>query len=156
MYINRWAKPSCNWCAGNTSGEDREAQIDSYNAEGSEKFVFLLSTRAGGLGINLYTADIVILYDSDWNPQMDLQVLLHPFALLACLPVYSFTPVLMGSAPLPAAASFCCTRHAAGCIHAGHHAVLHLHFCRDKHIHVSEGLLVVFLHAKLHQHLNAA
>ena len=59
--------------SGNTSGEDREAQIDTYNAEGSEKFVFLLSTRAGGLGINLYTADIVILYDSDWNPQMDLQ-----------------------------------------------------------------------------------
>ena len=59
---------------GNTSGEDRESQIDEYNREGSEKFVFLLSTRAGGLGINLYTADIVVLYDSDWNPQMDLQV----------------------------------------------------------------------------------
>ncbi len=42
--------------------------------EGSEKFIFLLSTRAGGLGINLYTADIVVLFDSDWNPQMDLQV----------------------------------------------------------------------------------
>jgi hypothetical protein len=40
----------------------------------SEKFIFLLSTRAGGLGINLATADIVVLYDSDWNPQMDLQV----------------------------------------------------------------------------------
>ena len=62
------------WPAGNTSGEDRESQIDEYNREGSEKFVFLLSTRAGGLGINLYTADIVVLYDSDWNPQMDLQV----------------------------------------------------------------------------------
>ena len=61
------------YASGNTSGEDREAQIDTYNAEGSEKFVFLLSTRAGGLGINLYTADIVVLYDSDWNPQMDLQ-----------------------------------------------------------------------------------
>lgn len=60
--------------AGNTSGEDREYQIDDYNSEGSEKFIFLLSTRAGGLGINLYTADIVVLYDSDWNPQMDLQV----------------------------------------------------------------------------------
>ena len=60
--------------AGNTSGEDRESQIDDYNSEGSDKFIFLLSTRAGGLGINLYTADIVVLYDSDWNPQMDLQV----------------------------------------------------------------------------------
>ena len=39
----------------------------------SEKFIFLLSTRAGGLGINLQTADVVILYDSDWNPQADLQ-----------------------------------------------------------------------------------
>eukprot|EP01024_Parvocaulis_polyphysoides_P043035 TRINITY_DN3928_c0_g4_i1.p1 TRINITY_DN3928_c0_g4~~TRINITY_DN3928_c0_g4_i1.p1 ORF type:complete len:714 (+),score=99.52 TRINITY_DN3928_c0_g4_i1:319-2460(+) len=60
---------------GNTSGYDRENAIDDFNREGSEKFVFLLSTRAGGLGINLATADIVILYDSDWNPQMDLQAM---------------------------------------------------------------------------------
>ena len=59
---------------GNTSGEDRESQIDTFNEENSEKFIFLLSTRAGGLGINLYTADIVVIFDSDWNPQMDLQV----------------------------------------------------------------------------------
>lgn len=72
-------------CAGNTSGEDRESQIDEYNRDGSEKFVFLLSTRAGGLGINLYTADIVVLYDSDWNPQMDLQVCSDGFQY-ACLP----------------------------------------------------------------------
>ncbi len=52
---------------GNTSGEDRENSIDDFNREGSEKFIFLLSTRAGGLGINLATADIVILYDSDWK-----------------------------------------------------------------------------------------
>ncbi|CAK9329010.1 unnamed protein product [Citrullus colocynthis] len=58
---------------GNTGGEDRDASIDAFNRPGSEKFVFLLSTRAGGLGINLATADVVILYDSDWNPQVDLQ-----------------------------------------------------------------------------------
>ncbi|KAK9820501.1 hypothetical protein WJX72_011031 [[Myrmecia] bisecta] len=60
---------------GNTSGEDRENAIEDFNREGSEKFIFLLSTRAGGLGINLYTADIVVLFDSDWNPQMDLQAM---------------------------------------------------------------------------------
>ncbi|KAH8097744.1 helicase [Aureococcus anophagefferens] len=54
---------------GSTSGDDRDSQMDVFNAPGSEKFAFLLSTRAGGLGINLATADIVVLYDSDWNPQ---------------------------------------------------------------------------------------
>ncbi|KAJ8566382.1 hypothetical protein ON010_g6738 [Phytophthora cinnamomi] len=58
---------------GQTSYEDRESSIDEYNRPNSSKFLFLLSTRAGGLGINLYTADVVILYDSDWNPQADLQ-----------------------------------------------------------------------------------
>lgn len=41
--------------------------IDAYNKPGSEKFIFLLTTRAGGLGINLTSADIVVLYDSDWS-----------------------------------------------------------------------------------------
>jgi len=58
---------------GNTDYEIREDSIDAFNAPNSEKFIFLLSTRAGGLGINLQTADVVILYDSDWNPQADLQ-----------------------------------------------------------------------------------
>ena len=60
---------------GNTTHMVREESIDEFNKDGSEKFVFLLSTRAGGLGINLATADIVILYDSDWNPQVDLQAM---------------------------------------------------------------------------------
>lgn len=51
---------------GSTAHEDRIAAIDEYNAPESEKFVFLLTTRAGGLGINLVTADIVVLFDSDW------------------------------------------------------------------------------------------
>ncbi|KAJ1450783.1 SNF2 family N-terminal domain-containing protein [Pelagophyceae sp. CCMP2097] len=60
---------------GGTSYEDRDELIEAYNRPGSSKFVFLLSTRAGGLGINLQTADTCILYDSDWNPQCDLQAM---------------------------------------------------------------------------------
>ncbi|PSR99437.1 P-loop containing nucleoside triphosphate hydrolase protein [Coniella lustricola] len=53
----------------------RRMAINHFNAEGSDDFCFLLSTRAGGLGINLMTADTVIIYDSDWNPQADLQAM---------------------------------------------------------------------------------
>uniref|UniRef100_A0A4W5LIS2 SNF2 related chromatin remodeling ATPase 1 n=1 Tax=Hucho hucho TaxID=62062 RepID=A0A4W5LIS2_9TELE len=60
---------------GNTPHEARQDAIEAYNAENSSKFIFMLSTRAGGLGINLATADVVILYDSDWNPQVDLQAM---------------------------------------------------------------------------------
>lgn len=60
---------------GQTAHEDRERAIESFNAPNSEKFIFMLSTRAGGLGINLATADIVIIWDSDWNPQADLQAM---------------------------------------------------------------------------------
>mgnify|MGYP006275187799 CR=1 FL=1 len=56
-----------------SSLEDREAQIHDFNRPDSDKFIFFLSTRAGGLGINLASADTVIIYDSDWNPQADLQ-----------------------------------------------------------------------------------
>ncbi|XP_064636747.1 SWI/SNF-related matrix-associated actin-dependent regulator of chromatin subfamily A member 5-like [Lineus longissimus] len=64
-----------NYCRldGQTPHEERQKSINEYNAPNSSKFVFMLSTRAGGLGINLATADVVILYDSDWNPQVDLQ-----------------------------------------------------------------------------------
>ena len=58
---------------GQTAHEDRIRDIDEYNKPNSSKFIFLLTTRAGGLGINLATADSVIMYDSDWNPQVDLQ-----------------------------------------------------------------------------------
>lgn len=58
---------------GSIKGEIRRQALDHFNKEDSEDFCFLLSTRAGGLGINLSTADTVIIYDSDWNPQNDLQ-----------------------------------------------------------------------------------
>lgn len=51
---------------GQTNQEDRIDAIDEYNRPDSDKFIFLLTTRAGGLGINLTTADIVVLFDSDW------------------------------------------------------------------------------------------
>ncbi|XP_054864944.1 chromodomain-helicase-DNA-binding protein 2 isoform X3 [Amphiprion ocellaris] len=58
---------------GSIRGEIRKQALDHFNAEGSEDFCFLLSTRAGGLGINLASADTVVIFDSDWNPQNDLQ-----------------------------------------------------------------------------------
>ncbi|KAG7890527.1 hypothetical protein KL905_004075 [Ogataea polymorpha] len=60
---------------GQTDHVDRIRAIDEYSAPDSKKFIFLLTTRAGGLGINLTSADIVFLYDSDWNPQADLQAM---------------------------------------------------------------------------------
>ncbi|XP_077997156.1 lymphoid-specific helicase-like [Glandiceps talaboti] len=63
-----------NYCRldGTMSYTDRQEQIAEFN-QNKDTFIFLLSTRAGGLGINLAAADTVIIYDSDWNPQSDLQ-----------------------------------------------------------------------------------
>lgn len=60
---------------GKIGGAERQIRIDRFNAKTSTRFCFLLSTRAGGLGINLATADTVIIYDSDWNPHADLQAM---------------------------------------------------------------------------------
>ncbi|XP_052312600.1 chromatin structure-remodeling complex protein SYD isoform X32 [Populus trichocarpa] len=58
---------------GHTSGGDRGSLIDRFNQQDSPYFIFLLSIRAGGVGVNLQAADTVIIFDTDWNPQVDLQ-----------------------------------------------------------------------------------
>lgn len=73
-YCRMRAFPYCR-IDGSTSSEDRDRQLEEFNAPDSPLKVFLLSTRAGGLGINLATADTVVIYDSDWNPQVDLQAM---------------------------------------------------------------------------------
>ncbi|CAI7674139.1 unnamed protein product [Penicillium manginii] len=74
--IEEWSTQLRSWpCCridGAMAQSERQAQIKSFNTDKSHK-IFLLSTRAGGQGINLTAADTVILFDSDWNPQQDLQ-----------------------------------------------------------------------------------
>ena len=74
--IEDWATLLHDWqiCRidGGVKQEDRRAQIHAFNTDKAYR-LFLLSTRAGGQGINLAAADTVILFDSDWNPQQDLQ-----------------------------------------------------------------------------------
>ncbi|KAJ1551224.1 hypothetical protein HK096_002393 [Nowakowskiella sp. JEL0078] len=60
---------------GETSANERQKMIDNFNSPQSPHFIFLLTTRTGGLGINLVTADTVIIYDADWNPHADLQAM---------------------------------------------------------------------------------
>jgi ATP-dependent DNA helicase len=64
--------PTCR-IDGTVAQTDRQQQILDFNDPESELNIFLLSTRAGGQGINLAAADTVLLFDSDWNPQQDLQ-----------------------------------------------------------------------------------
>uniref|UniRef100_A0A8C2AYI5 SWI/SNF related, matrix associated, actin dependent regulator of chromatin, subfamily a, member 4a n=1 Tax=Cyprinus carpio TaxID=7962 RepID=A0A8C2AYI5_CYPCA len=58
---------------GTTKAEDRGMLLKNFNDPSFQYFIFLLSTRAGGLGLNLQSADTVIIFDSDWNPHQDLQ-----------------------------------------------------------------------------------
>ncbi|KAJ8601054.1 hypothetical protein CTAYLR_004482 [Chrysophaeum taylorii] len=60
---------------GRVRGDERQRAVDRFNDANRDSFVFLLSTRAGGVGLNLVAADTVIIYDSDWNPQNDVQAM---------------------------------------------------------------------------------
>lgn len=73
-YATQLRSWSCCRIDGSIAQEDRYEQITAFNTDPDFK-LFLLSTRAGGQGINLTAADTVILFDSDWNPQQDLQAM---------------------------------------------------------------------------------
>jgi chromodomain-helicase-DNA-binding protein 7 len=60
---------------GSVSGTERQRAIDRFSDKNSDSFIFILSTRAGGVGINLTAADTVIVFDPDWNPQNDVQAM---------------------------------------------------------------------------------
>ena len=60
---------------GTVSRDHRQSAIDRFSDKTEDAFIFFLSTRAGGLGLNLTSADTVVIYDSDWNPQNDLQAI---------------------------------------------------------------------------------
>lgn len=92
----------CKWCRydycrldGRTKNEERAKLIYEYNKTNSRKFIFMLTTRAGGLGINLSSADVVIIYDLDWNPQADLQAIdrVHRIGQTGQVRVYRLTTV---------------------------------------------------------------
>jgi chromodomain-helicase-DNA-binding protein 4 len=72
---------------GTVRGGDRQHRIDRFNNDHETNWVFLLSTRAGGLGINLATADTVVIFDSDWNPHNDIQAQVCGLLLLISLEI---------------------------------------------------------------------
>ncbi|RCK54811.1 putative ATP-dependent helicase IRC5 [Candida viswanathii] len=90
VYLHNLGIQTC-YLDGSTNHEVRQEQIDEFNSD-SEVKVFLLSTRAGGLGLNLTAADTVILWDSDWNPQADLQAIdrVHRIGQTKPVKIYRF------------------------------------------------------------------
>jgi SNF2 family DNA or RNA helicase len=86
----------CERLDGDTPLPLRQVAIDRFNSPATDAFVFLISTRAGGLGLNLTSADTVILYDSAWNPHVDLQALARAHRIgqtvRLCVPNSSLSP----------------------------------------------------------------
>ena len=85
---------------GGVRGTLRQAAIDRFSKPDSDRFVFLLCTTAGGLGINLTAADTVIIYDSDWNPQTGNYICVCvcvSVCLCVCLSVYVCLLVCKGN-----------------------------------------------------------
>ncbi|TPX34927.1 hypothetical protein SmJEL517_g02628 [Synchytrium microbalum] len=75
---------------GTTVVSSRQRLIDDFNDPQSDQFAFLLTTRAGGVGVNLTGADTVILYDADWNPHCDLQAMARSHRIGQTKPVFVY------------------------------------------------------------------
>jgi len=82
---------------GSTNRVYREVLINQFNHRNSSKFIFCLSTRAGGEGVNLFTADTVILFDSDWNPQVDIQAMARVHRIGQTRTVHIYRLVTVGT-----------------------------------------------------------
>ncbi|GAA5979555.1 hypothetical protein JCM10908_002967 [Rhodotorula pacifica] len=82
---------------GDTPQIERQRDVDRYNAPGSEFFAYLLSTRAGGVGLNITSADVVIIYDQDFNPQMDIQAISRAHRIGQTKPVRVFKLLVKGT-----------------------------------------------------------
>ncbi|KAK4701965.1 ATP-dependent DNA helicase, partial [Phenoliferia sp. Uapishka_3] len=99
--IHDWAYDQKKWdlCRidGNTKIDERRTLMEKFNAPDGTCKLFLLSTRAGGVGINLVAADTVIFFDSDWNPQQDLQAMDRAHRIGQTKPVLVFRLVTENS-----------------------------------------------------------
>ena len=82
---------------GQTNVQERHEIIDTFNTQGSIYKIFMLSTRAGGLGINLTSADTVILHDIDFNPQIDRQAVDRVHRIGQLKPVQVFRLICKGT-----------------------------------------------------------
>eukprot|EP00762_Andalucia_godoyi_P001607 ANDGO_00271.mRNA.1 putative ATP-dependent DNA helicase CHR23 len=76
---------------GSTLGEERARSIRAFNDRSSPYFLFIMTTKAGGLGLNLQSADSVILFDLDWNPQNDMQAIARAHRIGQTRPVKVYT-----------------------------------------------------------------
>jgi SWI/SNF-related matrix-associated actin-dependent regulator of chromatin subfamily A member 5 len=82
---------------GSTNRIMREVLVNMFSKQGSDIFIFCLSTRAGGEGINLTSADTVIIFDSDWNPQVDIQAMARVHRIGQTKPVHVYRLVTKNS-----------------------------------------------------------
>ncbi|PVZ99922.1 hypothetical protein BB558_004036 [Smittium angustum] len=83
---------------GDTPQADRQIIVDEFNKNTEKYFAFIATTRAGGVGLNLYSADTVILYSPDWNPHMDMQALSRAYRIGQNKPVLVFKLMTVKSA----------------------------------------------------------